>query len=75
MVPDSAELIASVAGRRGAWKVSRHSDGKTTRVRTREPRLGPDRVMSLARGWAAVVVLGDGGHARVARMLSPARRR
>jgi len=75
VVPDSAELIASVAGRRGAWKVSRHSDGKTTRVRAREPRLDPDRVMSLARGWAAVLVLGDGGAARVTRMLSPARGR
>lgn len=75
VVPDSAELIASVAGRRGAWKVSRHSEGKTTRVRVREPRLDPDRVMGLARGWAAVLVLGDGGEARVARMLSPARRR
>jgi Type IV secretion-system coupling protein DNA-binding domain len=73
VVPDSAELIASVAGRRGTWKVSRHSEGKTTRVRGREPRLDPDRVMSLGRGWAAVLVLGDGGEARVARMLSPAR--
>ena len=75
VVPESAELIASVAGRRGAWKVSRHSDGRTTRVRTREPRLDSDRVMSLARGWAAVLVLGDGGGARVARMLSPGRGR
>ena len=75
VVPESAELIASVAGRRGTWKVSRHSDGRTTRARTREPRLDSDRVMSLARGWAAVLVLGDGGGARVARMLSPGRDR
>jgi hypothetical protein len=75
VVPDSAELIASVAGRRGAWKVSRHSEGNTTRVRAREPKLDPGRVMSLAPGWAAVLVLGDGGEARVTRMLSPARRR
>ena len=34
VVPDSAELIASIAGTRGAWRVSRHSDGPTTRVRT-----------------------------------------
>jgi type IV secretory pathway TraG/TraD family ATPase VirD4 len=73
VVPESAELIASVAGRRGTWKVSRHSDGRTTRVRAREPKLDPDRVMSLGRGWAAVLVLGDGGGARVARMFSPAR--
>ncbi len=75
VVPDSAELIASVAGTRGAWRVSRHSEGRTTRVRTRAQVLDPDRVMSLARGWAAVLVLGDGASARVARMFSPARRR
>ena len=38
-----------------------------------EQTLDPDRVMSLARGWAAVLVLGNAGEARVARMLSPAR--
>ncbi len=75
VVPDSAELIASVAGTRGAWRVSRHSEGRTTRVRTRAQVLDPDRVMSLGRGWAAVLVLGDGASARVARMFSPARRR
>ena len=36
VVPSSAEMIASVAGTRGAWKVSRHSDGRTTRTRTSE---------------------------------------
>jgi conjugal transfer pilus assembly protein TraD len=75
VVPDSAELIASVAGTRGAWRVSRHSEGKTTRVRTRAQVLDPNRVMSLGRGWAAVLVLGDGASARVTRMFSPARRR
>jgi type IV secretory pathway TraG/TraD family ATPase VirD4 len=75
VVPGSAELIASVAGRRGAWKVSRHSEGRTTRVRTSVPVLDPDRVMSLGRGWAAVLVLGDGARARVARVFSPARGR
>jgi conjugal transfer pilus assembly protein TraD len=75
VVPDSAELIANIAGRRGAWKVSRHSEGNSTRARTRDFVLHPDRVTSLARGWAAVLVLGDAGRTRVARMLSPARRR
>ncbi|HSZ04985.1 MAG TPA: TraM recognition domain-containing protein [Solirubrobacteraceae bacterium] len=70
VVPSSAELIADVAGTRGAWKVSRHSDGRTTRVRTREPVLDADRVMSLGRGWAAVLVLGDGARVRVARMFN-----
>jgi hypothetical protein len=75
VVPSSAELIASVAGMRGTWKVSRHSDGRTTSARTREPVLSADRVMSLGRGWAAVLALGDGASARVTRMFSPGRRR
>ncbi len=72
VVPSSAELIASVAGSRGAWRVTRHSDGRSTRTRTREQVLEPDRVMSLSRGWGAVLVLADGRSARIARMFSPA---
>ncbi len=75
VVPASAELIASMAGTKGAWRVSHHSDGRSTRTRTREPVLDPDQVMSLGRGCAAVLVLGDGGSVRIARMFSPARRR
>ncbi len=72
VVPSSAELVASMAGGRGAWRVSRHSDGGTTRMRTRDRVLDADEVMGLGRGWAAVLVLGDGGSARIARMFSPA---
>jgi hypothetical protein len=75
VVPSSAELIASVAGSRGAWRVTRHSDGRSTRTRTREQVLEPDRVMSLSRGWGAVLVLADGRSARIARMFSPGPRR
>lgn len=75
VVPSSAELISDVAGNKGAWKVSRHSDGRSTRTRSREPVLDPDQVMSLERGWGAVLVLEHGGSARVTRMFSPARRR
>jgi conjugal transfer pilus assembly protein TraD len=75
VVPSSAELIASIAGTKGAWKVSRHSEGRNTRTRTRAPMLDPDQVMSLGRGWAAVLVLGDGASARIARMFSPPRGR
>jgi hypothetical protein len=75
VVPDSAQLIATMAGTRGAWRVSRHSDGRTTRARTREGVLDAERVMSLGRGWGAVLVLGDGGGVRITRMLSPARGR
>lgn len=71
VVPSSAELITRLAGTRGTWRVSRHSDGRTTRVRGREPVLEPDRVMSLGRGWAAVLALGGGAGARIARMFPP----
>jgi hypothetical protein len=71
VVPDSAELIASIAGTRGAWRVSRHSGGRTTRTRTRAQMLEPDSVMSLGRGWATVLVLGNGASARITRMFSP----
>jgi hypothetical protein len=75
VVPSSAELISNVAGTRGAWKVSRSSDGRSTCSRTREPLLDPQQVMNLGRGWGAVLVLGDGGRARIARIFSPARPR
>ncbi len=75
VVPESAELIAKVAGTRGTWRVSRHSDGRTTRVRARTQVLEADHVMSLGRGWAAVLVLGDGASARITRVFSPGSRR
>jgi conjugal transfer pilus assembly protein TraD len=75
VVPDSAELIASIAGTRGAWRVSRHSEGSTTRVRSREQVLEPSRVMSLGRGCAAVLVLGDGASARVTQIFPPTGKR
>jgi conjugal transfer pilus assembly protein TraD len=75
VVPGSAELISSIAGTTGAWRVTRHSDGRSTRTRTHEEILAPDRVMSLSRGWGAVLVLADGRRTRVARMFSPPRPR
>jgi conjugal transfer pilus assembly protein TraD len=75
VVPRSAALISDVAGTRGAWRVSRHSDGRSTRTRERSPVLDPDRVMSLERGWAAVLSLEHGGSVRLARIFSAAARR
>jgi Type IV secretion-system coupling protein DNA-binding domain len=75
VVPSSAELISSIAGSRGAWRLTRHSGGRTTSTRTREPVLDPGRVTSLARGWAAVLVLARGRSVRVTRMLAPGARR
>jgi hypothetical protein len=71
VVPASAELIASVAGSRGAWRVSHRSDGTTTSTRTREAVLDGDEVMALARGWAAVITPGGRERARVARIIPP----
>ncbi len=71
VVPGSAELLAGVAGSTGAWRSSLSSDGRSTRTRTREPLLSPDRVMTLARGHAAVIVLGAQRSARIARIHSP----
>jgi type IV secretory pathway TraG/TraD family ATPase VirD4 len=70
VVPDSAELIGSLAGVRGAWRTSRHSDGRMTRTRTQEPVLGSSDVTGLARGWAAVIVLTNGHSARIGHVLS-----
>jgi hypothetical protein len=72
VVPSSAELISNVAGTVGTWKVSRHSDGKTTRTRTHKPVLELGQVMSLERGWAAVLELEHAGNTRIAQMFSPA---
>jgi conjugal transfer pilus assembly protein TraD len=71
VVPTSAELISSVAGTQGVWKVSRHSDGRSTRTRAREAALDSDRVMGLGRGWAAVIVLGSASRVRIAHVFSP----
>jgi hypothetical protein len=74
VVPASAELVCTVAGGRGAWRVSRSSDGRTTRTRTRERALEPDLVARLATGCAAVITFGSngGGAARVASVFPPA---
>ena len=61
VVPESAQLIASLAGRRGAWRTSRHSDGGLTRTRIRADVLDPGDVVRLGTGWAAVIDLGGSG--------------
>ena len=61
VVPESAQLIASLAGRKGAWRTSHHSDGRLTRTRIREDVLDPGEIARLGTGWAAVIVLADGG--------------
>lgn len=68
VVPASAELIASIAGMRGAWRTTHGSDGRSSRTRVRERVLDPGRIMTLAAGEAAVIGLGDGAGARIARI-------
>ncbi len=70
VVPESAELIAELAGMRGAWRTSRHSDGRSTRTRTRVPVLEAGEVMNLERGWAALIVLTNGCRSSIARLFS-----
>jgi type IV secretory pathway TraG/TraD family ATPase VirD4 len=73
VVPQSAELIARLAGGRGAWRVSERDDGGTTRTRTRVGVLDAGEVMRLPGGWAAVIALSGaaGGAARITRVFSP----
>ncbi len=68
VVPASAELVAALAGTRGTWKVSHHSDGRATRTRAREAALDPTRIMDLGQGCAAVIVPGDLHGARITRI-------
>ena len=66
VVPDSAKLIASLAGSRGAWRTTRLGDGRITRTRTRIELLAAEDVMGLATGQAAAIVPGVGGSQFVA---------
>jgi type IV secretory pathway TraG/TraD family ATPase VirD4 len=74
-VPESAELIARLAGSRGAWRTSVSSDGRSTRTRVSEHLVSPEEVMSLPRGHAAVIRLSSPRSAVLARMHSPERDR
>lgn len=71
VVPDSAELIARLAGTRGAWSTSWSSDGRGTRRRVREYLIAPDEVRCLPRGHAAVIRLTGGTRVEIARIFAP----
>jgi conjugal transfer pilus assembly protein TraD len=70
-VPESAELCARLTGSRGAWRTSLSSDGRSTRTRVSERLVGPEEVMSLPRGCAAVIRLSSPRSASIALMHSP----
>jgi hypothetical protein len=69
VVPASAELISQLGGKRGAWRVSRASGGRTTRTRGEEPRLAPGLLSELSPGWAAIIEFGGAAGPRVARIV------
>jgi hypothetical protein len=71
VVPDSAELIARLAGTKGVWRTSRMGDGRVSRTRVRGGALSADVVMGLATGCVAAIVMSDGRDVRYARVLSP----
>jgi type IV secretory pathway TraG/TraD family ATPase VirD4 len=71
VVRESAELVAGLAGTTGAWRVSRDSGGRTTRTRTRRPRLEAEEVRRLQQGHAALIELGSTGGVRIVRVLPP----
>jgi hypothetical protein len=73
VVPGSAELIARMSGGRGVWRTTLSSNGHETRTRVSEPIIGPEEVMGLPRGCAAVIRLAGRRGAVVARMHSPER--
>ncbi len=70
VVPASAELVAGLAGSVGAWRTSRHGDGRVSRTRVREGALAADDVMRLRPGMAATIVLDRGSGARVTRIFT-----
>jgi hypothetical protein len=74
VVPDSAELIARLAGTRGTWSTSWNRDGRGQRKRVREHLIGPDEVKRLARGHAAVIRLSGSARVAIARVLPPGTR-
>jgi hypothetical protein len=75
VVPASAELIASMTETRGVWRTSHHSDGGHTRTREHEHVLRAEQIMSLPRGWAALLGLADGGCVSIVRIFSLERHR
>jgi conjugal transfer pilus assembly protein TraD len=74
-VPDSAELIARVAGTGPVWRTTRTVERNTpnangSRTRVREYVVEPDLIRTLPRGTAAVIDATD-GRASIARVYHP----
>jgi hypothetical protein len=74
VVPESAELIAQLAGSRGVWRTSHSSDGRWTRTRSSTSLLAGEEIRGLPRGWAAVIEPGRSASARIGQVFSSVRR-
>jgi type IV secretory pathway TraG/TraD family ATPase VirD4 len=74
VVPESAELIAQLAGSRGVWRTSRSSDGRWTRTRSSTSLLAGEEIRGLPCGWAAVIEPGRSASARIGQVFSSVRR-
>jgi type IV secretory pathway TraG/TraD family ATPase VirD4 len=70
VVPESADLIAQLAGSRGAWRTSQSSDGRWTRTRSSVPLLAAEDVRGLAPGRAAAIELSGAVSPRVVEVFS-----
>jgi len=76
VVPESAELLAGIAGTHGAWITTEHRPARGggrgwTRSRGREYAIHPDQLKSLSCGTAAVIVPAGTQPPRLTRMLHP----
>jgi conjugal transfer pilus assembly protein TraD len=77
-MPDSAELIAGIAGTRGTWITTQQTHAPTaglltgmgSRSRGREYMIHPDTIKSLDVGEAAIIE-PRGGRAAVVRVFHP----
>lgn len=74
VVPESAELIARLAGSRGVWRTSQSNKGHWTRTRSSAPLLPAEDICDLPPGWAAVIELGGSASARIVEVFSSPRR-
>lgn len=80
VVPESAELLAAIAGTRGAWTTTQQTGGGVgamstgwgSRTRGREYAIHPDEIKSLGVGEAAVIVPRL-RQATIARIIHPSR--
>ncbi len=70
VVPESADLIAQLAGTRGTWRTSHTSDGRWTRTRSTAPLLASQGIRGLPPGQAAVIELGATASVRIAEVFS-----